>query len=261
MVRRFLDARDYTGRWAFDLERAGLSLRPGEYFLLRLVCAAFGALVPLAITRGSAVGVLLGIVTGAVAYMLPAWWVRMRGRRRTRQITSQLVETTSLIASALRAGFAFSHGVDVAAQRVGPPMSEELNRMMLDISLGSSTEDALAAMNERIGSDDVDMVVSAVLIQRTTGGNLAEVLERVTETMRERERIHGEIRTMTASQQLTGWVLSIWPMVLALAFFAIAPNVMKLLFTEPIGLALLGLWFTLNVLGALSLKRILSIDF
>jgi tight adherence protein B len=115
-------------------------------------------------------------------------------------------------------------------------------------------------MNERIGSDDVDMLVTAILIQRSSGGNLAEILEAIGETIQDRERIYGEIKTLTSSQRLTGWILSLWPAALALMFFGIAPSVMSLLWTTSAGLVLLGIWATLNLLGIFSLQRILAID-
>lgn len=258
-ISRMLDRRGYSRRWSEDIERAGLTLRPGEYFLIRLTAALLGFALAFVIFP-NAVGLLAGFVVALVAFMLPAFWLRMRVKSRIGKINGQLVEAITLIASAQRAGFAFSQGVDVAAKRVGPPISIELNRMLLDINLGSSTEDALRAFNERIGSDDVDMVVTAILIQRQTGGNLAEVLENVTETMRDRERIRGEIKTLTSSQRLTGWILSLWPLALALGFFAINPGMMSLLWTTGAGIVLLVIWGVLNFLGAFTLRRILDID-
>lgn len=258
-VNRLLNARGYAERWSFDLERANLTLRPGEYFLMRLVLAVIAAALVALIFRNG-VGIVFGIGAGAVAYMLPAFWVSRRTSKRLSQINAQLVETIDLIANGVRAGFAFGQSVDVAAKRVGAPMAIELNRMLLDINLGGSTEDALTAMNQRIGSDDVDMFVTAVLIQRNSGGNLAEILELLADTIRDRERIHGEIKTLTSSQRLTGWILSLWPAALALGFFAIAPSIMSLLWTTTAGLWLLGIWIVLNVLGIFSLRRILDID-
>ena len=168
--------------------------------------------------------------------------------------------TPALIAGALRSGFAFSQGVDVAAKRIGPPMSVELNRMLLDVNLGASMEAALTSLNERIGSDDVDVVVTAILIQRNTGGNLAEVLDSVTETMRDRERIQGEIKTLTSQQRLTGWVLSLWPMGLFLLFFLVNHTRMALMWQTPVGIVLLVVFVILNLLGFFTIQRILDID-
>jgi tight adherence protein B len=258
-ITRFLNARGYSQRWAFQLEQAGVTLRPGEYFLIRMVLALVTFAVLFVIGR-NALMLVVAALGAAVAFMVPAIWLRMKVSRRIGKINAQLVETITLIANAQRAGFAFAQGVDVAAKRVGPPMSVELTRMMLDMNLGASTESALTAMNERIGSDDVDMVVTAILIQRQTGGNLSEVLDNVTETMRDRERIQGEIKTLTSSQRMTGWVLSLWPLALGLLFFAINPSMMSLMWTTGAGIVLLVIWGFLNTMGIFTIRRILDID-
>jgi tight adherence protein B len=258
-VSRWLSSRGYAERWASDLERAGLRLRPGEYFMMRAFLAVIvGGLIALLGQTG--IAFFVAIPAAGIAFQLPAYWLGFRINRRTAKINAQLVETIELIANGVRGGFAFAQAVDMTAQRVGEPIAPELNRMLLDINLGSSTEDALRAMNERIGSEDLDMVVTAILIQRNTGGNLAEVLENVTETMRDRERIHGEIKTLTSSQQLTGWVLCLWPCALALLLVLINPSMMSLLVTTTAGLVLLGLWAVLNIAGIVAIRRILSID-
>ncbi len=258
-ISRLLTASVYAKRWEFELERADLKLRPNEYFLIRVALAVTTIAVVSLIGR-TGIAFLVSLPLAAVMYMMPAYWVRFRTSRRIAAINKQLVETITLIANALRAGFAFSQGIDVAAKQIGPPMSVELGRLLLDVNLGMSTEDALTAMNERIGSDDVDIVVTAILIQRNSGGNLAEVLENVTETMRDRERIKGEINTLTAQQRLTGWVLSLWPVLLAGVFFALQPGIMKLFFTMGLGNVLLAIWAGLWVTGVFALRRILDID-
>jgi tight adherence protein B len=258
-LNKLLNRRGYADRWRFDLDRAGLTLRPGEYLLVRLVIAAV-LFVTLMAVMWSPLGLMLGVVAGAVAYMVPAFWVRLRINRRVRVIEQQLAETITLIANAQRSGFAFSQGVDVAAKRMGPPISIELNRMLLDINMGASTEDALAAMNDRIGSEDLDLIVTAILIQRQTGGNLVEVLDNVTEIMRDRERIKGDIKSLTASQRLSGFILSVWPAALGLIFFAINPSAMSLMWTTLPGLIMLVTWGTLNLLGVFTMRRILDID-
>lgn len=226
---------------------------------MRLSLAVLTVFVVTLIGRNG-VAFAISLPLGAILFMLPAYWVRFRIMRRIEAINKQLVETFTLIANGLRAGFAFAQSVDVAAKRVGPPMSVELGRMLLDINLGMNTEDALRQMNERIASDDVDMVITAILIQRQSGGNLAEVLESVVETIRDRERIQGEIRTLTSSQRFTGWVLSVWPLCLALMFFAINPGIMSLMWETGAGRVLMGIWIALNVMGVFTIRRILDID-
>jgi tight adherence protein B len=259
IVSRLLSTSAYADRWQFQLDRADLKLRPSEYFLLRVMLAVIAVFIVTMIGKNTA-SFLISLLFGAVLYMLPAYWVNMRTERRMRAIDTQLVETITLISNALRAGFAFSQGIDAAAKRVGPPMSIELGRVLVDISLGRSTEEALTALNDRIGSDDLDMVVTAILIQRSSGGNLVEVLDNVTATMRDRERIRGEIKTLTSAQRFTAWVLSIWPLCVALMFFGVNPDIMSLMWTTGTGVALLVLWVFLNVMGIVALQRILSID-
>jgi tight adherence protein B len=257
---RFLDRRGYAERWRIQLDRAGLAIRPGEYWLIRCAFAAVCFVAPLLLLQDLA-GFLIGLAVAAGAFMLPAMWVGARAQKRTHKIERQLTETITLISNAQRAGFAFAQGVETAAERMGPPISTELARMMLDINMGSSTEDALQAMNERIGSEDLDLVVTAILIQRQTGGNLTEVLDNVTDIMRDRDRIKGEINTMTASQRMSALVLSLWPAILGLVVFAVNPGMMSLMWTTLPGIIMLITWGCLNLAGFLTMRRILNIDF
>jgi tight adherence protein B len=149
---------------------------------------------------------------------------------------------------------------DAAAQRLQPPLSEEFGRLVADVRLGASLEDALASMGNRIGSYTLDLVITAILIQRSTGGNLSELLDKVSEMIRDRDRIRGEIRTLTAQQRFAGLVLSVWPVFLALVFFLLAPDLMSNLWTETVGIILLIVAATLQVLAFLTIRRITNIE-
>jgi tight adherence protein B len=184
----------------------------------------------------------------------------MRKRRRRHAIERQLAEALTHIANAMRAGFALLQAIDSAARRLQPPLAEELARLVTDVNLGSTLEGALADLNERVGSYDLDMAVTAIIIQRRTGGNLSEILDNVAETMRERDRVRGEIRVLTAQQRLAGWILSLWPVFLALVFFLMNPDVMSNLWTTPVGLVLLIGAAFLQLLGFLTIRRIVAID-
>jgi tight adherence protein B len=258
-LSHFLSSNGYADRWRLELERADLRLRPGEYFLTRIVLAVVTVLLFTAFGQNALV-LLIGVAVGAMVFMLPAYWVRLKTQRRLAKLNAQLVETITLITNGIRAGFAFAQSVSAAAERVGPPISVELNRMLLDINMGASTEDAMTAMRDRINSEDVDMLVTAILIQRNTGSNLVEVLESVTATMRDRERLQGEIKTMTSQQRLTGWILSVWPVTLGGLFFLINPSMMSLMWTTTAGVVLLVIWAILNLAGIISIRKILDID-
>jgi tight adherence protein B len=259
-LRRMLSTSTWADRAALDLDRAHVNLRVGEYLLLRFFVGILLFALTLFIARGEIVGILIGILLALVGYMLPAFWVGLRRRRRLRAIDRQLVEGLTHIANAIRAGFAMLQAFDAAAQRLQPPLSEEFGRLVADVRLGASLEDALASMGNRIGSHDLDLVITAILIQRSTGGNLSELLDKVSETIRERDRIRGDIRTLTASQRFAGLVLSVWPVFLALVFFLLAPDLMSNLWTETVGIILLIVAATLQVLSFLTIRRITSIE-
>jgi tight adherence protein B len=250
----------WAQRTALDLASAGLSLRVGEYVLLRALLATLGFVVPWVLSGAAVAGLIAGLALALTGIIAPALYVQMRKRRRRHAIERQLVEALTHIANAMRAGFALLQAIDSAARRLQPPLAEELARLVTDVNLGRTLEDALADLNERVGSYDLDMVVTAIIIQRRTGGNLSEVLDNVAETMRERDRVRGEIRVLTAQQRLAGWILSVWPVVLAAIFSLMNPDVMSNLWTTPVGLVLLIGAAFLQLLGFLTIRRIVNID-
>jgi tight adherence protein B len=259
-LRTLLGASTWAERAALDLDRAHVNLRVGEYLMLRILAGILLCALPLLFARGAVVGLVIAIPMALVGYMLPAFWVSLRRRRRLQAIDRQLVEGLTHIASAIRAGFAMLQAVDAAAQRLKPPLSQEFGRLVADVRLGASLEDALLSMGNRIGSYDLDLVVTATLIQRSSGGNLSEILDNVSETIRERDRIRGEVRTLTAQQRFAAWVLSLWPAFLAAVFFLLNPDLMSNLWTDTAGIIMLIAAVTLQVLGFLTIRRIVAIE-
>ncbi|MES4792073.1 MAG: hypothetical protein C4321_02980 [Chloroflexota bacterium] len=136
----------------------------------------------------------------------------------------------------------------------------EIRRTLRDVAMGASVEQALGALNERVGSPDFDIVITAILIQRSVGGNLAEILDNVAHTMRERERIKGEIRTLTSQQRMTGYVIGGIPIGLLIIFYMISPDFTGLLFTDPLGRLMLMGAFVSEVIGYLIIQRIVNIE-
>jgi len=259
-LRRFLSTSTWAEHAAIELDRARVNLRVGEYLLLRVLLGILLFALPLLLTGGEVVGLIVAMPLAVLGYMLPAFWVALRRRRRLRAIDRQLVEGLTHVANAIRAGFAILQAFDAAAQRLQPPLSEEFGRLVADVRLGASLEDALASMGKRVGSYDLDLVITATLIQRSTGGNLTEILDNVSETIRERDRIRAEVRTFTAQQRFAGSVLSVWPVLLAFIFFLLNPDLMSNLWTETAGIVLLIVAATLQVLGFLTIRRIVNIE-
>jgi len=251
---------DWARETALQLQRAGVRLKVSEYILLRFLMGAIAVVLALLLTRGSTAGILLAVPLGIAGFWLPAMWVTLRKSRRLGALNSQLVEMLQLVSNALRSGFAFTQAVELAARQLASPMKDELEYYLRDSSLGARSEDALRAMVERTASVDLEMMVTSILVQRTTGGNLSEVLDNVAQTIRERDRLRGDIRALTASQRLSGLVLSIYPVVLGLAFVAVAPSVMKVLWEEETGRLLLAIAAALEVIGFIWIRRILALD-
>jgi tight adherence protein B len=260
LLRWLASGNAWSERTERDLARAGWGLKVSEFVLLRVFLAAILAITAILLGGSGGGSVLLALLLGAAGFMLPALLLYFYRSRRQNAITKQLAETLSLISNSLRSGFAFTQAVELAAKQLEPPISEELARFLHDVSLGAPTDVALQEMAERTGSYDLDMMVATIVIQRSTGGNLSEILDNVAETIRERDRLQGEIRALTASQRFTGLILSVYPVLLGMLFFALAPDTWDVLITTELGRILLVAAGVLQVMGMVTIRRILRLE-
>jgi tight adherence protein B len=260
LVRRFTGDTSWGERARVDLAQAGLTLKVSEYLLLRLLLAVILTLILIVFFNSSSLLPLIVIGGAVLGFMIPGWYVGIRKTRRKEKLGKQLPEAVSLMANSLRSGFAFTQAMELAAMQVDEPIKSELEQYLQDTSLGAPSDEALERMAERVGSYDMDMLVSTILIQRTTGGNLSEILDNVAETIRERERLQGEIRALTASQRFAGLILSIYPVLLLMLFTALAPDIWTILFTDPAGRIVLAVAATLQVIGIISIRRLLRLE-
>lgn len=259
-LRRFVSGSSWSEATALTLRQAGSGLKVSEYLLIRIFLAAIVGGVTWLILQGASLVIVFAALGAIVGYLLPAWILKFAQARRVAKINSQLAETLSLISNALRSGFAFTQAVELATKQIDAPIRDELIHYMRDVALGAPSETALQDLADRTASYDLEMMVATILVQRNTGGNLSEILDNVAETIRERERIAGEIRALTASQRLTGMILSIYPVFLAAIFFLLAPTLMKVLIEEELGRFLLAVALTLQIIGILTIRRILRPD-
>jgi len=259
-LRRLLSGSDWAQEVARELQQANIQLRVGEYLMVRVLLGAVLLAVLALVLRLHPVGLLIAVVAGIGGFFSPVAYVKFARRRRLAQIEKQLVELLPMLASSLRAGFALQQGIEAAAQQLGPPLSDELSMLLNDVNLGASMQSALQDLGRRVGSTDLDIVITAILVQRTTGGNLAEVLDQGAETLRERERIRGEILTFTSQQRLTGTILSVYPIAIGLILFALMPSHWSKLFTETAGQVQLAIALSLQVIGFVAIRRLLNIE-
>jgi len=242
-----------------DLRLADSHLQPTDFLAIRAALAIL-AFVVLFIFPGGVPGIIVGVIAGAAAFQAPQLWLNHGKGSRKNKLEAQLPEALSMIANSLKAGFGLMQAMNMAAEQLEHPIGTELAITVHETNVGSSMEEAFLALSDRNENYDLDIVVTAVLVQRTAGGNLAEILETVTHTMRERIRIRGEISTLTAQQKLTGIVIALLPVGVGAMFALVSPGYINPLFTETIGRELIGAAALLEFVGVLVIKRILAIE-
>ncbi len=258
-LNAFLSHLKGSEKMALHLERSGVHLRVGEYYLIRFTLALLFFLVPIALSQ-TILGLLLGTFLAAAGYMLPAAYIGQKKRSRLARMNDQLLELLELVSNSLKSGYGLMQSFDFAARQMRPPLASEVHRMLREANLGLGVDKSLEALGERVSSPDLDMVLTAISIHQAVGGNLTEILDSVSYTIRERARIRGEVKTLTAQGMMTGYLVGGLPVGVGALFMVINPAYMSLLFTETIGQILLLAALGFEILGVVTIKRILAIE-
>ncbi|MCD5341635.1 type II secretion system F family protein [Arthrobacter sp. AK04] len=239
-----------------ELENAGLRLSQAEFFLLVGIGAGVGMLVG-TVTVGPLVGLLLALLAPFIGKLILGF---LAGNRRT-TFDSQLGDTLQLLSGGLRAGHSILRAIDAAAAESQKPTSEEMRRVITETSLG---RDLLAALNDtadRMKNEDFIWISQAIQINREVGGNLADVLDQVNETIRERAEIKGHIKALAAEGKFSAYILIAMPFGIVAMLLAVSPNYMNSMFTHPLGWAMIGASFVLMTIGALWMRKIIDLKF
>jgi tight adherence protein B len=261
--RLFQPAADRMGRGdakkgkpsvAEQLQRADLKLRPSEYFMIQLGSGFIVGLI--AYWRWGLLFALLFFV----GYLLPGFYVRYRIGQRLRKFNGQLGDTLTLLSNALKAGYSFAQAIDTVAKNAVAPIGDEFARAVREMNLGGSPDEALSNITKRIASPDFDLVATAYSIHRTVGGNLAEILDNIAYTIRERVRIKGEIQTLTAQARASGTIITALPILLAVFMFFVTPTYFQPMFGNIIGWILLAIGGFMIFVGNLIIRRIVAIE-
>jgi len=260
IISSLLANRASTDDLAMNLERADMKLTVSEFVAARIFFGLFGLGIPILLFGTTPKGIAAAVLCGLFGYMLPKLYM-IRGRsKRLSKLSDQLPDMLTMLANALKSGFGLMQGMDLVSKELEHPIATDMRRMLQDINVGSSIEDALQGLAERSGSSDLDIVVTAMLIQQSTGGNLAEILDTVGHTMRERIRIRGEIKTLTTQQVMTGFIIGLLPVFIALAITVLNPEYISLLFTRTVGNFMLAGGVMMELIGMFLIKRILEIE-
>ncbi|MGH7904271.1 MAG: type II secretion system F family protein [Candidatus Dormibacteraceae bacterium] len=239
-----------------NLARADLKLRTSEYFMIQTGCVVLLGLIGL---LRFGVGPQF-IVMAAAGFFLPGLYVKRRQRRRLKAFNSQLGDTMVLLSNALKAGYSFAQAIDTVGKNAVAPMSDEFSRAVREMNLGVSVEEALKNMVARIESTDLDLMVTAVIIHRSVGGNLAEVLDKIAHTIRERIRIKGEISTLTAQARASGVIITLLPVALGALLYFVAPAYFKPMTEQVLGWVMLAFAAGMILIGNAFIRKIVNIE-
>lgn len=260
------EAADITGRVAErvgamspleqTLEQADLPVRASEVLFLYVAGLLFVLIAGLLLI-GDPIIVVLVV---AVLALIPIGVLRMRRRRRLRSFETQLPDVLHLIAGALRAGFSFMQALESVTREVGEPAHKELSRVVTETQLGRAPEDALADSATRMSSGDLTWAVMAVRIQREVGGNLAEILDKISHTIRERFTIERQIRVYTAQGRFTGYLLAGLPIIVGFLIYMLNSEYIMILFQRPIGRMMIAVAAILQITGFFIIRRIINIE-
>ncbi|HUG48944.1 MAG TPA: type II secretion system F family protein [Candidatus Limnocylindria bacterium] len=268
-LNRVVERRDWGAAMSRELARADLVLKPTEWLAIR-VAAIVGVpvfmflLSPFLPAFGNPLVWLVGVLVG---FFVPRFWLNRRKSKRLKAFNSRLADTITLLANSLRAGSSFLQSLEMVVRESEPPISTEFSRVIREVNLGLSLEQALTNMTRRVRSDDLDLMTTAIIIHSQVGGNLAEILDSIAFTIRERVRIKGEIRTLTAQQRMSGYVVGFLPIALVAVISILAPTFMEPMLTSPpemlgipAGMIILAFGGFMMVMGFIFIRRIVDIE-
>src|SRR5260221_33141 len=241
-----------------QLAKADLKLRTSEYLGIQIGLTVVLFMIGF-IRFGGIYGLPQALIMGVAGYFIPGFYVKFRQRQRLKAFNNQLGDTLLLLSNALKAGYSFAQAIDTVSKNASPPIAEEFARCVREMNLGGSVEESLGHMVKRIESDDLDLMVTAVAIHRTVGGNLAEILDNIAFTIRERVRIKGQISTLTASARSSGQLITSLPIVLAVFMYFATPTYFKPMTENPVGWIIMGAAVVMIIMGNFVMCRVTAI--
>lgn len=266
LAERFIDLLHSAGKHLsnirhaqgldFKMQKAGIPLLGTEFLILLALSAFVSTAIVAIMTKKLFAGLLVAIVVVAAEWV----YILLKISRREAAFTNQLGDCLMMVANAMRAGFSFLQAMDLVAKEMEPPISEEFKHVMRDIGLGASVERALDDMDKRVSSPDFSLVVTAVLIQQQVGGDLAHILDTISDTIQDRIRMRREIRTLTSQGRISGYVLGVLPFALAAFISVTNPGYLEPLFTERLGQIAIGIAVVMVLIGFIIIQRIVDID-
>lgn len=239
------------------MQQADWPIRGTEFEAILLLWGGFVGLITFLVTLKGAMffaGALAGILMGLAL-------LGLRIRRRRKKFTNQLGDMLTMVANALRAGFSFMQAFELISREMDAPMGREVQLVVNEVNLGNTLESALDNMQRRVASPDFELVVTAVLIQRQVGGDLAQILDTIGETIQERIRMRREVMTLTAQGRLSGIILAVLPFAMAGILTFIKPDYLKPLLEDDLGRIIIAISVISELIGIFFIKKITDVHY
>lgn len=240
-----------------DLSMSGILIRPSEFLLFWLVLT----LVPSTLLFMLGGNIIFSIILVIFGLLTPPLYVNKKRAKRVELFEQQLIDAISIMSSCLKAGLTFQQALVSISKEMPNPISEEFGRVVKELKLGSSIEISLTRLSDKIGSQNFMMIVSAILIQRQTGGNLSEILTNISGTIKERFKIKNEIKVLTATARTSGLVVGLMPVAIILVFMLFNPDYVTIFFESNLGIAMVITAIVMEVIGYLVIRKIVNIRF
>lgn len=239
------------------IEQAGVPMKAGALVLAMLSLGGLLFLFFLNLMDNILIALAVGFIVGSLPYL----YVRVKRKKRREEFDSFLPEALDLMTNALKSGFSLEAALKMVAREVPDPVGIEFGIAFEEQNLGATLTEALANMTNRVQSNELSLMVTALLIHKKTGGNLAEILERIADTIRERFRLEREVKVHTSYGRFSGFILVLLPIVVAIILLIISPDYLKILWDEKVGRYLLGTAIIMQIIGIWVINRIVNIRF
>lgn len=247
---------NYKNNIRKKLTNANILMRPEEFLSICLIVLVILGLLGYLFFGNR----LIMVVFALIGWFVPNIILKQNISKRLKTINNQLGDTIAILSNAMKAGHSFFQAVDSVSREMTGPIADEFTKLQKEISLGVNTETALENMVNRVGSDDLELMVTAVLIQRQIGGNLSEILDNISGTIRQRIRSKGEIKTLTAQGRMSGWIISLLPFGLAAIVSFISPEQMLIMVTDPLGWIMIGFALLMEGIGIFLVRKVINVE-
>jgi tight adherence protein B len=250
-------AKSYTRKLESELSKADILLRGEEFIGMNILITIAGGLIGFVVFGGISQALLLSFVS----LMIPGFMIRRKKKARLNQINGQIGDCLTVMTNSLRAGYSFQQALDLVGKEMNGPLALEFRRTLREVNLGNTTEQALLNLIQRVESDDLELMITAVLIQRQIGGNLAEIFDKISDSIRDRIRLKGEIKTLTAQGRISGLMIGLLPVALFFILLLISPDYIGVLLQQSAGRMILGIAVASEIIGFLIIRKIVDVEF